>query len=109
MLVNFGSVNPTSTLTATQFSIGSFNNSLLEIITQLQNSTLAFRAVKFTSKRLSEVLPSLDAFYDSLDKSPLSVSTVLLTYFAQRFLRVHTEKFYNHCRAICPEFLATFC
>ena len=62
---------PTSTLTATQISMGGFNNSLAAIISQFQNSKRDFRAVKFTHERLSEVLPSLDAFCDSLDKPPI--------------------------------------
>ena len=61
----------TSTLTSTQISMGGHNNSLLEIIAQRQNSTRDFRAIKFTHERLSEVLPSLDAFCDSLDKPPI--------------------------------------
>lgn len=62
---------PTSTLTATQISMGGFNNSLSAVISQFQNSTRDFRAVKFTHERLSEILSSLDAFCDSLDKPPI--------------------------------------
>ena len=64
---------PTSTLSATQISMGGFNNSLAAVISQFQNFTRDFRAVKFSHERLSEFLPSLDAFCDSLNKPPIIV------------------------------------
>lgn len=74
-----------TSLTASQISIGGYSAILRDIISERQQSTRDFRAIKLSHESLTELFPALEHFCASLDKPPVIVFDYLQRMpFAER-------------------------